>query len=76
MKIVDKYVYPKSSRAAIAGLRHYTLDGEEQKLPSVTTVIGQTQPKEKQESPVLNIFLNSRILCYCIACFSNIKATR
>ena len=50
MKIVDKYVYPKSSRANIAGLRHYTLDGQEQKLPSVTTVLGQTQPKEKQES--------------------------
>ena len=46
MKIVDKYVYPKSSRANIAGLRHYTVDGEEQKLPSVTTVLGQTQPKE------------------------------
>ena len=50
MKIVDKYVYPKSSRASIAGLRHYTVEGEEQKLPSVTTVLGQTQPKEKQES--------------------------
>ena len=50
MKIVDKYVYPKSSRANIAGLRHYTLDGQEQKLPSVTTILGQTQPKEKQES--------------------------
>jgi len=50
MKIVDKYVYPKSSRASIAGLRHYTVSGEEEKLPSVTTVIGQTQPKEKQES--------------------------
>ena len=50
MKIVDKYVYPKSSRASIAGLRHYTVTGEEQKLPSVTTVIGQTQPQEKQES--------------------------
>ena len=50
MKIVDKYVYPTSSRANIAGLRHYTLEGEEQKLPSVTTVLGQTQPKEKQES--------------------------
>ena len=50
MKIVDKYVYPQSSRANIAGLRHYTLDGQEQKLPSVTTVLGQTQPKEKQES--------------------------
>ena len=50
MKIVDKYVYPKSSRAAIAGLRHYAIDGSEEKLPSVTTVLGQTQPKEKQES--------------------------
>ena len=50
MKIVDKYVYPKSSRANIAGLRHYTITGEEQKLPSVTTVLGQTQSKEKQES--------------------------
>ena len=48
MKIVDKYVYPKSSRASIAGLRHYTLDGAEEKLPSVTTVLGNTQPKEKQ----------------------------
>ena len=50
MKIVNKYVYPKSSRASIAGLRHYTVEGEEQKLPSVTTVLGNTQPKEKQES--------------------------
>ena len=50
MKIVKKYEYPKSSRASIAGLRHYTVTGEEQKLPSVTTVLGQTQPKEKQES--------------------------
>ena len=50
MKIVDKYVYPTSSRASIAGLRHYTVDGEEQKLPSVTTVLGQTQPKDKEES--------------------------
>jgi len=50
MKIVNKYVYPSSSRANIAGLRHYTVDGAEEKLPSVTTVLGQTQPKEKQES--------------------------
>ena len=50
MKIVDKYVYPKSSRASIAGLRHYTVSGEEQKLPSVTTVLGQTQPRDKEES--------------------------
>ena len=50
MKIVNKYVYPSSSRANISGLRHYTVDGAEEKLPSVTTVLGQTQPKEKQES--------------------------
>ena len=50
MKVIEKYVYPRSTREAIAGLRHYTVDGEEQKLPSVTTVLGQTQPKEKRES--------------------------
>ena len=50
MKIVNKYEYPSSSRANISGLRHYTIDGTEEKLPSVTTVLGQTQPKEKQES--------------------------
>ena len=50
MKIVDKYAYPKSSRAKLDGLRHYTIDGSQKKLPSVTTVLGQTQPKEKQES--------------------------
>ena len=50
MKLVDKYSYPKSSRAKLDGLRHYTIDGSQKKLPSVTTVLGQTQPKEKQES--------------------------
>ena len=50
MKIVDKYKYPSSTRAKIEGLSHYSIDGSEQKLPSVTTVLGQTQPKEKQES--------------------------
>ena len=50
MKIVDKYSYPRSSRAKLDGLRHYTIDGSQKKLPSVTTVLGQTQPKEKQES--------------------------
>ena len=50
MKVVKKYVYPRSTREAIAGLRHYTVDGQEEKLPSVTTVLGQTQPKEKRES--------------------------
>ena len=50
MKLVDKYSYPKSSRAKLDGLRHYTIDGSQKKLPSATTVLGQTQPKEKQES--------------------------
>ena len=50
MKKVEKYVYPRSSRAKLDGLRHYTIDGEEKLLPSVTTIIGQTQPKEKKES--------------------------
>ena len=50
MKIVKKYVYPTSTRAKLDGPRHYTVDGEEQPLPSVTTVHGKTQPKEKQES--------------------------
>lgn len=50
MRFVEKYVYPKSSRASIAGLRHYTVSGQEEKLPSVTTVLSKTQPKEKQES--------------------------
>ena len=50
MKIVNKYSYTRSSRAKLDGLRHYTIDGSQKKLPSVTTVLGQTQPKEKQES--------------------------
>ena len=50
MKIVNNYSYPRSSRAKLDGLRHYTINGSQKKLPSVTTVLGQTQPKEKQES--------------------------
>ena len=50
MKIVKRYEYPTSTRANISGLRHYTVDGESKPLPSVTTILGQTQPKEKQES--------------------------
>ena len=50
MKVINKYVYPTSTRAEIEGLRHYTVDGEARPLPSVTTVLGKTQPKEKQES--------------------------
>ena len=50
MKLIEKYVYPRSTREKLDGLRHYTVDGEERPLPSVTTVLGKTQPKEKQES--------------------------
>jgi genome maintenance exonuclease 1 len=50
LKHIERYVYPKTTRAKLDGLRHYTVDGEERPLPSVTTVLGQTQPKEKQES--------------------------
>jgi len=32
MKFIEKYVYPRSTREAIAGLRHYTVDGQEENL--------------------------------------------
>ena len=50
MKLVDKYVYPKSSREKIDGLRHYSIDGSTSKLPSVTTVIGQTKAKREADA--------------------------
>ena len=49
MKLIDRYVYPKSTRESIEGLRHYTVTGEERKLPSVTTVLAQTKSKEDKE---------------------------
>ena len=52
MRQVHKYAYPSSTRASIEGLRHYSIAGDlqGQRLPSVTTVIGQTQSKDKQAS--------------------------
>ena len=50
MRLIDRYVYPKSTRESIEGLRHYTVDGEEQKLPSVTTVLAQTKNQKDKES--------------------------
>ena len=52
MRQVYKYVYPSSTRASIKGLRHYSLTGDihGQRLPSVTTVLGQTQTKDKANS--------------------------
>ena len=48
MKWNKKFDYPASTRALIKGHRHYTIG--ESKLPSVTTILGQTQSAEKQES--------------------------
>ena len=50
MKLLDKYAYPSSTRASIEGLRHYNVDGSTERLPSVTTVIGQTQEQSKRDS--------------------------
>jgi genome maintenance exonuclease 1 len=47
---INKYAYPSSSRASLEGLRHYAIDGTEERLPSVTTVIGQTQEEDKAAS--------------------------
>ena len=46
-----KFIYPTSSRSLIDGKRHYDINGgEQQKLPSVTTIIGATQSEEKKAS--------------------------
>lgn len=43
-----KYKYPKSMRELIKGKRHYAINQD--KLPSVTTIISATQSAEKQAS--------------------------
>jgi len=43
-----KFIYPKSVRSSIDGKRIYEVGSE--KLPSVTTILGQTQSIEKRES--------------------------
>ena len=45
----DTYKYPSSTRAPINGLRHYTIEGKSKPLPSVTTILGKTQPEDKKE---------------------------
>ena len=42
-----KYNYPKSTRAILNGGRHYDVNNE--KLPSVTTILSATMPLEKKE---------------------------
>ena len=48
MKWNKKFNYPKSQRELIKGQRHYSLNQE--KLPSVTTILSETQSDEKKES--------------------------
>ena len=48
MKWNKLYNYPPSTRSTTDGLRTYDVGNE--KLPSVTTILSATQPKEKQES--------------------------
>ena len=43
-----KFTYPKSSRSLVMGQRHYDVNNN--KLPSVTTILSQTQSIAKQES--------------------------
>ena len=48
MKWNSKFSYPKSMRSMIGGSRMYAVNQE--KLPSVTTILSATQSAEKQES--------------------------
>ena len=48
MKWNKRFKYPKSVRSLKDGKRHYEVDSE--KLPSVTTILSQTQSDEKRES--------------------------
>jgi hypothetical protein len=48
MKINNSYKYPKTQREKVNGLRHYVF--EKEKLPSVTTILDQTQSIEKREA--------------------------
>ena len=47
MKWNKKFEYPKSQRSIIHGHRHYDIESE--KLPSVTSILGQTQSEEKRK---------------------------
>ena len=48
MKRNSSYRYPKTVREMVEGQRHYILNNE--KLPSVTTILSATQSAEKRES--------------------------
>ena len=48
MKWNKRFTYPKSIRSSVDGKRTYEVGDE--KLPSVTTILGATQRDEKRES--------------------------
>ena len=48
MKHNNCYIYPKTNRELIDGLRHY--DTGREKLPSVTTILQATQSEENKAS--------------------------
>ena len=48
MKHNPKFIYPTSTRASVDGHRHYDLGTA--KLPSVTTILSNTQPPEKMKA--------------------------
>jgi len=48
MKWNKLYEYPESRRSSIGGKRHYGVN--EEKLPSVTTILQSTQSEDKKES--------------------------
>jgi len=50
MKWNKRFEYPRSMRSMIGGKRHYDINKDNKKLPSVTTILSNTQSKEKQES--------------------------
>jgi len=47
MKWNKKFEYPETVRGMVEGLRHYDINNE--KLPSVTTILSKTQTAEKSE---------------------------
>ena len=48
MKWNSKFFYPKSTRSIVNGSRHYSINQE--KLPSVTTILKATESEEKKAS--------------------------
>ena len=48
MKWNKKFIYPPSTRSLVMGRRHYEIGTD--KLPSVTTILSQTQSEEKKKS--------------------------